>query len=233
MVFITVKGNVMKKILMVCMLSVVLALMPTQKSHAIVWVVVKAAMVKVIKAMDLAVQRLQNKTIWLQNAQKTLENTLSKVKLDEISDWVKKNKEQYAKYYDELAQVKEAITGYKRVKSIMQKQVRVVEEYKRAFGLFKQDKHFTPDEIAYMTKVYSGIVDESLKNLDQLFLVVGTLNTKMTDGKRLEIITKAAEGIDETLSDLRMFNSQNIRLSLQRSKDLQEVQTVKALYGIE
>ncbi|HMR85125.1 MAG TPA: conjugal transfer protein TraI [Niabella sp.] len=223
----------MKKIFMIVLLSMGLTLMPTQKSHAIVWVVVKAVLVKVIKAMDLAVQRLQNKTIWLQNAQKTLENTLSKVRLDEISDWVKKNKEQYAKYYDELAQVKEAISGYKRVKSIMQKQVRVVEEYKRAFGLFKQDKHFTPDEIAYMTKVYSGIVDESLKNLDQLFLVVGTLNTKMTDGKRLEIITKAADGIDETLSDLRMFNSQNIRLSLQRSKDLQEVQTVKALYGIE
>ncbi|ANH81697.1 conjugal transfer protein TraI [Niabella ginsenosidivorans] len=223
----------MKKIVMIFMLSIGLSLMPTQKSHAVVWVVVKAVLVKVIKAMDLAVQRLQNKTIWLQNAQKTLENTLSKVKLDEISDWVKKNKEQYAKYYDELAQVKEAITGYKRVKAIMEKQVRVVEEYKRAFGLFKQDKHFTPDEINYMTKVYSGIVDESLKNLDQLFLVVGTLGTKMSDGKRLEIINKAAEGIDETLGDLRMFNSQNVRLSLQRSKDLQEVQTVKALYGIE
>ncbi|HMR81976.1 MAG TPA: conjugal transfer protein TraI [Niabella sp.] len=223
----------MKKIVMVFMLSLALALMPTQKSHAVVWVVVKAALVKVIKAMDLAVQRLQNKTIWLQNAQKTLENTLSKVKLDEISDWVKKNKEQYAKYYDELSKVKETITGYKRVKAIMEKQVRVVEEYKRAFALFKQDKHFTPDEIAYMSKVYSGIVDESLKNLDQLFLAVGALNTKMTDGKRLEIITRAAEGIDETLDDLRMFNSQNIRLSLQRSKDLQELQTVKDFYNIQ
>lgn len=223
----------MKKIVMVFMFSMALALMPTQKSHAVVWVVVKAALVKAIKAMDLAVQRLQNKTIWLQNAQKTLENTLSKVKLDEISDWVKKNREQYAEYYDELSKIKETITGYKRVKTIMEKQVRVVEEYKRAFTLFKQDKHFTPDEIAYMSKVYSGIVDESLKNLDQLFLAVGTLNTKMTDGKRLEIITRASEGIDETLSDLRMFNSQNIRLSLQRSKDLQELQTVKNFYNIQ
>jgi hypothetical protein len=84
-----------------------------------------------------------------------------------------------------------------------------------------------------MTKVYSGIVDESLKNLDQLFLVVNALGTKMTDGKRLEIISRAADAIDETLGDLRMFNSQNIRLSLQRSKDAQEVQVVKSFYGIE
>ncbi|MBZ4187618.1 conjugal transfer protein TraI [Niabella sp. 3A5MI-3] len=214
-------------------LSFGLALMPTQKSHAIVWVVVKAALKKVIKAMDLAVQRLQNKTIWLQNAQKTLENTLSKVKLDEISDWVKKNKDQYAKYYDELAQVKAAISGYRKVKEIISKQIRLVEEYKRAFGLFKQDAHFSPEEIAYMTRVYTGIVDESIKSLDQLFLVITSMDTKMTDGRRLEIISQAAERIDAALSDLRLFNVQNAKLSLQRAKDLRDVESVKALYGIE
>jgi len=223
----------MKKVMVVLMLCTGLVILPTQRSHAIVWVVVKAALVKVIKAMDLAVQRLQNETIWLQNAQKTLENTLSKLKLDEISDWVDKHREQYAKYFDELGKVKAAISGYKKVKEVMEKQVRVVEEYKQAFRLFQQDPHFSPDEIAYMARVYGGIVDESLKNLDQLFLVVNTLGTKMTDGKRLEIITRAADGIDATLGDLRMFNSQNIRLSLQRSKDAREVQVVKSFYGIE
>lgn len=223
----------MKKIWMVLVLCMSLTIMPTQKSHAVVWVVVKAVLVKVIKAMDLAVQRLQNKTIWLQNAQKTLENTLSKLKLDEISDWVEKNREQYAKYFDELSKIKAAISGYKKVREIMENQVRVVEEYKRAFRLFQRDPHFSPGEIAYMTKVYSGIVDESLKNLDQLFLVVNAVGMKMTDGKRLEIISRAASGIDETLNDLRMFNNQNVRLSLQRSKDAQEVQVVKSFYGIE
>ncbi|WP_026309882.1 hypothetical protein [Niabella aurantiaca] len=223
----------MKKIVLMMTLCLGLTLMPTQKSHAIVWVVVKAVLVKVIKAMDLAVQRLQNKTIWLQNAQKTLENTLSKVKLDEISDWVQKNKEQYAKYYDELAQVKTAISGYRKVKEIISKQIRLIDEYKQAFGLFKQDPHFTPEEINYMTRVYTGIVDESVKNLDQLFLVVSNLETKMTDGRRLEIISRTAENIDATLSDLRSFNAQNIKLSLQRAKDLKDVETVKALYGIE
>jgi ABC-type enterochelin transport system permease subunit len=55
--------------------------------------IIRAAVVKAIKAMDLKIQKLQNKTIWLQNAQKEIENTLSKVKLDEISDWAKKQKE--------------------------------------------------------------------------------------------------------------------------------------------
>ena len=96
-----------------------------------------------------------------------------------------------------------------------------------------RDFHFTPDEIDYMAKVYTGIVNESLKNIDLLLLVVNALNTEMTDGKRLEIISVAANNIDVTLNDLRDFNSQNVKLSLQRSKDEVEINTVKALYGIQ
>lgn len=223
----------MKKMMMILLLSIGFVLAPTQKSHAVIWVVVKAAIRKVIKALDLQVQRLQNKTIGLQNAQKALENTMSKLQLDQITDWVSKHKEQYTKYFDELHKVKEAISGYAKVREIMQKQLQLVEEYKRAFSLFKQDKHFTSDEINYMLKVYTGIVDESLKNMDQLFLVINAMSTEMTDGKRLQIINGVAGHIDETLSDLRVFNGQNVKLSLQRAKDGQEIQAVKGLYGLQ
>lgn len=199
----------MKRVFVTLMLCVGLTIAPTQKSHAIIWEVVRQALIAAIKAMDLAVQRLQNKTIWLQNAQKAIENTLSKLKLDEISEWTKKHKDQYAKYFDELKKVKDAISGYKRVKEIMRQQVKIVEEYKHAFDRFKNDKHFTEREIAYMVSVYSGIIDESIKNLDQLFLVINALNTQMSDGKRLEVINAVAAHIEENLNDLRDFNSEN------------------------
>jgi len=44
--------------------------------------VIKLTVTKIIKAIDLKVQRMQNKTIWLQNAQKVIENQLSKNKTD-------------------------------------------------------------------------------------------------------------------------------------------------------
>jgi len=116
---------------------------------------------------------------------------------------------------------------------VMDKQVRIVEEYKRAFALFKQDQHFTSGEVDYMLKVYSGIIEESLKNLDQLFLVIDAFKTEMTDGRRLEIISEAAVAMDENLNDLHAFNTENILLSVQRSRDEVEVARVKALYGIE
>jgi len=223
----------MKKIIVSLALCIGLTIAPTKRSHAIIWEVVQQALIAAIKAADLAVQRLQNKTIWLQNAQKTLENTLTKLKLDEISDWLEKNKDQYAKYYAELKQVKELISGYQQVREIMTKQLRIVNEYKRALSLFRQDKHFTTSEINYMFQVYTGIVNESVKNLDQLFLVINAFQTEMTDGKRLGIIAEVAGHLDENLNDLREFNSQNVRLSLQRSKDQREIEQVKAMYGIE
>lgn len=194
--------------------------------------IIKAGIKKVIKAVDLKIQRLQNKTIWLQNAQKTLENALSKLKLNEISDWTEKQKEQYRKYYEGLTKVKAIISYYQRIRDITQKQVRLVNEYNRSWQLIRQDSHFTPNEILYMEKVYSGILDESVKNIDQISLIIKSFTTKMSDAKRLELINNAADQVDVNYFDLVEFNRQNTLLSLQRAKTETEVQAVKKLYGL-
>lgn len=194
--------------------------------------IVKAVTKKVIKAIDLRIQKLQNKTIWLQNAQKKVENVLSKLKLDEISDWTKKQKDLYQDYYQELAKVKSIIIYYRRIKDITKKQTRLVEEYERAWNLFKRDSHFKENEIQYMERVYSGILEESVKNIDQIFLILDSFSTQMSDLKRLEIINNAADQIDSNYDDLTLFNQQNVILSVQRAKTEAEVSQVKQFYGI-
>lgn len=194
--------------------------------------IIKAGVIKVIKAVDLKIQRLQNKTIWLQNAQKVLENKMSELKLTEISDWVEKQKALYANYFDELWKIKSAITTYQRVKEIIKKQVQLVNEYSRAISLFRQDRHFTEKEISYMHEVYGGILDASVKNIEQVQLVVNAFVTQMTDAKRLEIINTASDNIEQNTADLRQFNQQNIKVSLQRAKDKNDIDVVKKLYGL-
>ena len=225
----------MKRILILCVVISCFIALPVQRTEAQIPIaeIIKAAVTKVIKAVDLKIQRLQNKTVWLQNAQKTLENQMSKLKLDEISDWVERQRKLYADYYEELWKVKSVITYYQKVKDIIQDQVQLVNEYKQALILFKQDDHFTADEIKHMEEIYSGILNESLKNLDQLYLVINSFATQMSDAKRLELINTAGNNINQNLTDLRQFNSQNIRLSFQRVKDQSEIDVVKALYGIK
>lgn len=216
-------------------LCISFTVLPAQQANATpiaILEIIKAGIKKVIKAVDLKIQRLQNKTIWLQNAQKTLENTLSKLKLDEISEWTEKQKEQYREYYEELAKIKAIISYYQRIRDITQKQVRLVNEYQHAWQLIQQDDHFTPDEIEYMSEVYSGILEESLNNIDQIMLIVQSFTTTMSDAKRLEIINNAADQVDANYDDLMRFNQQNVLLSLSRAKTSIEVQTVKKLYGL-
>jgi len=224
----------MKKILAVVSLSMCCMFLPIQESKAQVPIadIIKAAVKKVIKAIDLQMQRLQNKTIWLQNAQKTLENKMSQLKLNEIKDWVEKQRKLYDDYFQELWKVKAVLSYYNRVKDIIERQVQMVNEYKGAWALFKQDKNFTAEELEYMYNIYTGMMDESLKSIDQLFLVVNAFATQMSDAKRLEIINTVSDNLEQQYVDLKDFNNQNKLLSIQRAGELGEIEYVKRLYGL-
>lgn len=224
----------MKRVWVLCVL-VLCSVMPCGSLRAQNPVVeaIKAAVIKAIRAIDLKIQRLQNKTIWLQNTQKTIENTMSKLKLNEISDWVEKQRKLYDDYFQELWQVKAAISTYHRVQEVIQLQVSIVNEYKAAYALFQGDKNFTPEEIQYMYEVYSGILNESLKSLDQIFLVVNSFATQMNDAKRREIINSAYDQLQTDMANLRQFNYGNKLLSVNRAKSKEEIQRLRAYYGLK
>ena len=211
-----------------------LGMLPIQKVKAQIPIaeVIKTAVTKVIKAIDLKVQRLQNETIWLQNAQKEMENKMAQLKLTEIRGWLEKQRKLYDDYFQEIWQVKTALTHYRQVRSILERQAQLVVEYKGAWALFRQDKNFTPEEIRYMQGIYAGLFNESLKSVDQLSLVVRSFFTQMSDAARLELIHRVSDDIDRQLADIRNFNSQNKLLSLRRAAEQGDIESIKRLYGI-
>ncbi|UKJ09225.1 conjugal transfer protein TraI [Solitalea lacus] len=213
-----------------------LTLMPVKELNATVPAgileVIKAGVIKVIKAVDLRIQRLQNKTIWLQNAQKTIENAMAKLKLQEITDWTEKQKVLYQEYFEELHKVKTIITYYQKVRAISEKQARLLSAYQKAWNLLKNDTHFTPEELHVMSKVYGGMLKESAKNIDLLLMLVSSFQTQMSDAKRLELINQADKQIEAVFYDLVKFNRQNIRLSLMRAKEQQDIEAIKRFYEL-
>lgn len=225
----------MKKLLITLSVILIVSFTPGHTAQAQIPIVdiIKEAVKKAIKAIDLQIQKQQNKVIWLQNAQKKLENTMSKTKLGEINSWVKQQKELYQDYYEELKKVKAALAYYKRLRDIAQMQSQTITEYRRAWALFREDKHFSQEELKYMGRFYTGIMEESSKHIDELYMVVNSFQTQMSDAKRLELINTAADKIEETYNDLRSFNQQGIRLSLQRSREQNDVAVTRKLYGIK
>ncbi|OCX54335.1 conjugal transfer protein TraI [Mucilaginibacter sp. PPCGB 2223] len=194
--------------------------------------VLNATVGKIIRAIDLQVQKAQNQTIWLQNAQKEIENELHQLQLSNIAGISTQQKNLFTEYYKELLTVKSAINDYGQIVNIISRQEQLVSLYKTSWSMTRQDGHFSVAELQQIDQVYSGILLESANNLDQLAKVMNSFQTQMTDEQRIEIIDRLAKQVDGNYNDLKKFTNQNIQLSMARAKDQQDVQSIKNLYGI-
>jgi hypothetical protein len=222
------------RIILPVSMVIVLTALPDKKADAqfVISAVLNNTIGQVIRAIDLEVQKAQNQTIWLQNAQKVVETQLNQLKLSQIAGVGKQQANLFTQYYNDLFTVKTIITDYEQVKNITLRQEALVKEYQSAWSMVQQDKHFSASELQYISMVYSGILKASIANLDQLMNLVNSFKTQMSDGKRMELIHKTSKGVDQNYYDLKQFNDENIILSLQRAKDQNDIQATKNLYGV-
>ncbi|UII29083.1 conjugal transfer protein TraI [Fulvivirga maritima] len=219
-------------ILMLGVMSLVFV--PASRSEAaipIVWLI-KEAVKKVVKAFDLMIQRLQNKSIALQNIQKELENQLSKLKLDQIAEWTEKHRKLFEDYYEELWKVKQVIATFQQVQHIIYTQEQLVDEYQRAWQLIAGSEYFTDEEEAYMASAYAQIISASLQHVDELLLVVQSFELQMTDGERLAVISRCGAALEDNYQALKSLNAHALRLRSIRSQEHQEIRQLRRLYQL-
>ena len=222
----------MKHLVLMGGLCIVLALVPTERSFAqleIVDEIIKAA----IEAVDLGIQKIQNETLILQDGQKALENAMAELQLTEITGWVRQQRDLYSGYYNELWQVKDVISTYKKVRALIDKQLQLVNDYKRDYALVESDPHFSAAEVSHMQAVLDVIFKQSVSNVDQVGIVLKSFATRMEDGDRLRIVDETSRRVNENSSLLNRFMQENVLLSLQRAKSEGDVQSIKALYGVQ
>lgn len=136
-------------------------------------------------------------------------------------------------FLDGLMVVSPTVRKYPRVADIINDQTMLVSEYKSAYGSFRQDKHFNPDELSYMADVYNNLVNQSLQNLDELTMVMADNKLRMSDNERLQAIDRMYATGHEQLVFLRQFNEHTQDLAVARAKEVNDKQTLQKLYGIE
>jgi hypothetical protein len=223
----------MKKIFLILILAIAGLLVPAGRADAQIIDAIEDAIKAALMAVDLGIQKVQTETVNLQNAQKAVENAMQQTQLGDITSWVQQQKDLFSEYYQELLQVKNALTAYDKVVSMIDKQAQLVKDYQTAYAAMQKDSHFSAQEISYIGSVYSGILNQSVENLKQLDMVITALVTQMSDGSRLRIIDAAGSRIDQNYSDLHQFTQQNILLSMQRATDANDLQEVELLYGLQ
>jgi hypothetical protein len=135
-------------------------------------------------------------------------------------------------FLDGLLLVSPSVKNYKHVTDIIDYHLRIVSEYKSALYVFKQDKHFNPDEITYISNVYNNLVKGSLTNLSNLLNILTANTLRMSDDERLHAIDEIYTDTKDKYLFLRQFNNSTTVLAVQRSVDENDVGTLQKLYGL-
>jgi DNA repair ATPase RecN len=134
-------------------------------------------------------------------------------------------------FLDALMEVSPVVKEYHRVADIVNYQLRIIKQGKSALNKFKQDKNFTGDELEYIGKVYSNLFDQSVKNLDDLLIVITAGELRMSDEERLGAIDKIYASVVDQFSFLKEFSNTTRLLSLGRSYEATEIEMSKKLGG--
>ena len=136
-------------------------------------------------------------------------------------------------FLDGLFAVNPSIRNYKKVPGIIHYQQILLSEYKRAYQRFKNDPNFSDEELRYLGSVYGYLVKQSLKNIEELTMIITAAKVRMSDDERLKAIDRIYIDIEDKVSFLRYFNNSTSMLALQRTREAGDVNASMKLNDIE
>lgn len=136
-------------------------------------------------------------------------------------------------FLDGLYAVNPSVRNYQRIPKIINYQLLLMKEYKRAYNRFKKDPNLTASELRYLESVYGYLIKQSLKNIEELTMIITASKLRMGDDERLKAIDRIYMDMESKLSFIRYFNNSTQLLVMQRAKDNGEVTTTEKLYEVE
>lgn len=135
-------------------------------------------------------------------------------------------------FIDGLMAVNPSIRNYKRIPFIIEYQKLLLKEYQRAYNRFRQDPNFKLEEIEYLANVYKFLFDASLRNIDELMMIITATKLSMSDDERMQAIDRIFFDMEDKLIFLRAFNNNTQLLAIQRARARNDVETMQMLYGV-
>jgi hypothetical protein len=135
-------------------------------------------------------------------------------------------------FIDGLMLVNPSIRNYHRIPFIIDYQKLLLKEYQRAYNRFRQDPNFKLDELEYLANVYSFLFDASLRNIDELMMIITATKLSMSDDERMQAIDRIFFDMEDKLVFLRTFNNNTQLLAVQRARSSNDVETMRKLYGV-
>ncbi|MEB2782188.1 TerB family tellurite resistance protein [Algoriphagus sp. C2-6-M1] len=135
-------------------------------------------------------------------------------------------------FLNELLKVSPEVRKYYRIAEIIHYQQRILSEYKSTYNKVKDGDSFSAAELSFLVEMYEGLFKVSLRNLDELVLILTAGELRMSDFERLEAIDRLHGEMSGLLISLREINSEINSLGNQRNRMRNERKSILELNGI-
>ena len=108
-----------------------------------------------------------------------------------------------------------------------------MKEYKNYYTRFKNDPNFSPHELEYIGNVYNFLVQASLRNIDDLTMIITATKLRMSDDERMKAIDRIYYEMEGKVVFVRSFNNNTQLLAIQRARSANDVRTLRHIYGLD
>lgn len=127
-------------------------------------------------------------------------------------------------FLDGLLLVSPQVRKYYKVAEIINYQRRILKEFKTTYREIKNRDGFTMMELGYLNKIYQDLFQLSLRNLEELGLVLTAGKVRMSDFERIQAVDRLYDEMSGLLVNLRSLNSKVMTLHFLRTTSHQEVE---------
>lgn len=131
-------------------------------------------------------------------------------------------------YFNSLQSVNPGVKGYARIAEIVAMQTKILKTYKALKNKIHQSGQFGNGDVDYINKVFDSLLDGCEGTLDELITVTTPGRLEMKDDERIRRIDALYNDMQDKYSFAMAFDSQVTLLSLQRSREARDVNTIQS-----
>jgi hypothetical protein len=134
-------------------------------------------------------------------------------------------------FLDALLVVSPIVRDYPKVVRIIDNEAALVKAYQTGSTVLG-GAGFSPATLGYFNGLYGNLLTGSLRNLDELAMVLTDGELRMSDAERLSTIDRIDRDMTSQLSVLRGFNARAGILAGQMGVESNDINMMRGLYGI-
>lgn len=136
-------------------------------------------------------------------------------------------------FFSSLNNINPLIKKYAKLADLLAYQYRIIKQTKETIKGIKQSGQFTALEIDYCQNVFSNLLDDCIKTIDDLVSAITSDKLQMKDDERIKRIDILYADMQDKYAFCSSFTDEMSILALQRITEKQEINYSKIINGIK